>query len=182
ENGQANTLSGLGEVYHRNSKDRQAKLSYTRAHEIYSRTGDENGQANALYCLGKVCRWKFGWDDRATSFYTQAWEIYLRIADENGQANALYELGEVYRTRSKYDQATSSYNQAYRIYSRIGDEHGQTNALYGMAQVAKALGPVRYAHPDIPDLEETSMIYAHLGNSCNEREVSWALSSLRLIL
>ncbi|KAG9030831.1 hypothetical protein FS837_003164, partial [Tulasnella sp. UAMH 9824] len=70
-------------VYYAQSQYDQAASSYNQAHEISSRMGDENGQANALWGLGRVYSAQFKYD-QATSFSKQAEEIYARLRNNLG--------------------------------------------------------------------------------------------------
>ncbi|KAG8949693.1 hypothetical protein FRC00_008045, partial [Tulasnella sp. 408] len=146
----------------------------TQAHDIYSRIGHENGQANALYGLGEVYRDQSKYD-QAAFIYSEAQKIYTRIGNGKGKADASYGLGAVYHQQSKYEQAVSIYSEAQRLYARIGNDKCRADALYGLA--------AGYHHQSKDDqagwsYNEAEELYARVGHGVGQANALYRLGEL----
>lgn len=130
----AHALSWLGASYRAQAKYGQAEESYTQAHKIYARVGDDVGRANALTGLGDIYRDQSTFS-LAEKSYTRAHEIYTRAGSDYGRANTLLGLADLHRAQSKYSLAEESYIQAQEISTRIGDDLGRANALDLLGEV-----------------------------------------------
>jgi tetratricopeptide (TPR) repeat protein len=137
--GEANALSGLGDVAYMLGDNVTARQHYEAAREIHLQTGDRSGEANALFGLGDVAR-MLGDKVTARQHYEAAREIHLQTGNRGGEANALFGLGDVAGMLGDRVTARQHFEAAREIHLQTGDRSGEANALLGLGNVAYMLG------------------------------------------
>ncbi|KAG8894297.1 hypothetical protein FRC01_013048 [Tulasnella sp. 417] len=93
--GKADTLIGIGGIHFSQGRRPEALSSYLEAiTAIYTRLGDENGRAGALYRCAEVhhCQEDYR---KAESLYVKAAEVWARIGKKDDEARALERLVNV---------------------------------------------------------------------------------------
>jgi tetratricopeptide (TPR) repeat protein len=117
----------------------EAVLLHHAASGAAQRSGDRQGQANALNNLGAV---RYLTDDYpgAVEVLEQAKETYRRLGDRLGQARALSNLGVVRYLTSDLPGAVDAHTQALQICRGLGDRHGQANVLNELGVARRLIG------------------------------------------
>lgn len=136
--GEANTLSALGNSY--NSLDQQQKAIdvFQQALAIYRESGDKKDQANTLSRIGDVYR-SWGFPDLAVRFYHDALQVHAEINDPSGRAIVLNNLGVTYLSLSNKKKALDYLNQALAAYHDAGDRRAESLALINIGAVENFL-------------------------------------------
>ncbi|KIO24061.1 hypothetical protein M407DRAFT_26501 [Tulasnella calospora MUT 4182] len=129
--GVANSLNGLGKLYHHQSKYHEAEVAFNNARAIHSQIGNDLGIANALENLGDNYHAQSK-EREAEKAFNNAREIQSRIGNDLGAAAALVGLGSVYDDQSRYHEAEEAFVEAFEIYSRIGNSSGARAASVGL--------------------------------------------------
>jgi tetratricopeptide (TPR) repeat protein len=176
--GQANALTGLGDMRRLTSDYPAAAHSLDQALGIYRDLGDRLGQARALHGLGDVRR-PTGDFPAAAQALEQALGIYRDLGDRLGQANALNGLGVIRLTTGDYPAAAQVLEQALGNYRDLGDQHGQANVLNNLGNVRQVTGDFPAA---AQALEQALGIYRDLGNRLGQANALLSLGEVwRLI-
>ena len=117
---------------------------YREAHRLWSRLGDQAGQAEAFDRIGRIYQ-RFGEPDRASAAYQQALDLFAALNDHRSQAGLLLRLGKIYGRIGKSESAVASYRQAQKLALAAGDRSRQAYALNNLAVAAKRQGQIHQA-------------------------------------
>lgn len=104
----ARALRYLGHIRNIQCRYNETEESYARAQEIYTRLGNDHGQAKTQDGLGDVCCAQRRYAE-AADCYVRAQKTYCRVGNDHGRAHTLSVLGDVYRAQYKYSEAEESY-------------------------------------------------------------------------
>jgi len=117
---------------------------YRKLLEIYRKTGDRQGEGEALGNLGIVYK-NLGDYQQAINYCQQDLTIARDIGARQGEGAALGNLGTVYNSLGDYQQAINYYQQYLSIARDIADRNGEGNALSGLGNVYDTLGDYQQA-------------------------------------
>jgi hypothetical protein len=111
-----------------------------RAVMLYRETGDERGEAEALFWLGtyhQVCRDD---NDAALPLHRSSYEIALRIGDRMTQSYAVRHLGFAEIAAGRVPQARKSLEESVRLRRELGFTPGVAAGLLALAQLELEAG------------------------------------------
>ncbi|MCU0463407.1 MAG: tetratricopeptide repeat protein [Anaerolineae bacterium] len=135
QQGQANTLFGLGGLALREADLTAAREAYGRALTMFEAIGHRLGQANTLQALGDLALREADLA-AAREAYGRALPIYEGIGARLGQANTLRRLGDLALDETDWAAAREAYGRAMPIYEAIGNRLGQANTLLALGDLA----------------------------------------------
>ena len=98
---------------------------FSKALEIYTETGSENGIATALLNMGNVAL-AFEILDDAEAYYQRSLAVYTGLGSRWGMANCLANLGLVASERGDFNRARENYGRSLEISGKIGNREGVT--------------------------------------------------------
>jgi len=126
--GEAQTLTNLGNVYRLQGRWEEAIANYEKALEIFRKLGDRHGEAQTLTNLGNVYQLQGRWEE-AIANYEKALEIFRALGDRQGEGKTLNNLGSVYLQQGRWEEAIANYEKALEIFRALGDRHGEGKTL-----------------------------------------------------
>jgi tetratricopeptide (TPR) repeat protein len=88
------------------------------AADAAGKLGETALQADCLWALGDIARWRSD-HDTARARFEQAQRLYEQAGNIIGQANCLYGLGDIALARSDHDTAQARYQEALALYAQI---------------------------------------------------------------
>lgn len=173
QQGEALTLTRIGD-YYRSLENREQQLKfYTQALDIYREIGDAVGEAKILDRLG-LMYFRLGEVDKALEFYKQELEtlqkvseFYTQIGDEQQalifeyrQPIILFKLANIY---SKLDETQEKevYHQAQRIYQKWQDDQGEASFLI---KIAERYGDQENSEKTLEYFNQALTVYRETGN------------------
>jgi tetratricopeptide (TPR) repeat protein/transcriptional regulator with XRE-family HTH domain len=172
----ANALHDLGVANYLAGDYRGAADALTESRDIYGRTGERLGQANALSNLGVVLRHLSADYAGATGGLEQALDIYRDLGDRHGQANALTNLGVVRGLTNDYGGAVEALTAAIDLARGIGDGQGQANALGNLGILLRHLGK----YPEAAQAaQEALRIFRDFGDRLGQANALGGLGNVR---
>ena len=125
--GEANVLTGLGDLESKLGRNDQARVAHTEARALYKQEQNRLGEANVLRGLGHL-ESKLGRNDQARVAYTEARALYKHVEDRLGEANVLMGLGSL-EAGTNAELAKRHFFQAASLYSAIGMPEWERTAL-----------------------------------------------------
>ncbi|GEM_PF-6881845 len=137
--GEANCLSGLGDVHQMLGEYEAARAQYEAALDIYRDIKARLGEAHCLRSLGDVHRLLTEYE-AAREQYMVALDIYRDIENLRGEANCLRGLGDVHLALNEYKAAREHYEAAITMYDELGDLHGAANTVGYLSWLLAAIG------------------------------------------
>ncbi|MBD3382389.1 MAG: CHAT domain-containing protein [candidate division Zixibacteria bacterium] len=129
----ARLLTNLGNIYHRQDRNRMALRYYDRARKIFMNVGGpalalvEFNRANICMNLNRL--------DEAEKLYEEAAEIFSEHNQQLAVAKARYSLAYVYFLREKFSHSLRLFEQVYSEFKRLGDEKSADVTLLDMAEI-----------------------------------------------
>lgn len=115
-------------------------LSYfSRALDIYTETGNENGAATALLNMGNVAL-AFRLPREAGGFYRRSMEKYEALGSRWGIANCLGNLGCVASALGEQGEAVEMYRKSMELSGSIGDREGVAICSLNLGDACLELG------------------------------------------
>lgn len=148
-----------------------AMTLYTGACAAARQSGDLDGEAQALHCIGTVHA-RLGSYERAASHFEQALTLCQQTGNRDGQARALNNLGTVDLRLGRYGLAAGRYRRALSLYRQAGDRIGQGHALCNLGDYEQRLG----RHGQAADhYQQALALHRQAGNQDGE---AWALTGL----
>ncbi|NVM29064.1 MAG: tetratricopeptide repeat protein [Candidatus Helarchaeota archaeon] len=131
EQGEAETLSEIGERLHTENDLNSALNNLKEALNIYKRLGDLKNQAEVLAKIGRVFLEK---GDTASAFKYQEDALALEKDSENkeGEVSVLINIGEIYEAKQDFFTALKYNEQALNIQKGLGDEEKMASILSKM--------------------------------------------------
>ena len=128
--GEANVLSGLGDLERKLGRNEQARTAYEDARVLFKQVEDRLGEANVLRGLGDLER-TLGRNERARTAYAEARVLFKQMGDRLGEANVLLGLGRL-EAKSNPELARGYFQQAAHLYETLGlqeDDHKRIKEL-----------------------------------------------------
>jgi tetratricopeptide (TPR) repeat protein/CHAT domain-containing protein len=132
--GEAQTLTNLGNVYQFQGRWEEAIANYEKALEIFRKLGDRHGEAQTLTNLGNVYQLQGRWEE-AIANYEKALEIFRELGDHQGEGKTLNNLGSVYLQQGRWEEAIANYEKALETFRALGDRHGEGKTLNNLGLV-----------------------------------------------
>ena len=126
--GEANVLSGLGDLERNLGRNDQAREAFAEARTLYRAVEDRLGEANVLSGLGDLER-NLERNDQAREAFAEARTLYRAVENRLGEANVLLGLGHLECNLGRNEQAKRNYNQAAHVYEALGMEEFRKLAL-----------------------------------------------------
>jgi CHAT domain-containing protein/tetratricopeptide (TPR) repeat protein len=143
-NGEAQTLSNIGEVYWLLGETRKALEKYSEALSIRRAVGDRIGEAETLNNLGTIY-WSMGDMHKALDKHSEALPIRRAVGDRIGEASTLNNLGTVYDALGERQKALEKYSEALPLLQAIGDRRGEAATLNNLGALYRSLGETQKA-------------------------------------
>ncbi len=128
---------GLGVLYSENQEKPRARAEAESALRIFTETGDEESQADALNNLGNNLR-STGEFDRAGDAHERALAIRTKLGHRRAMADSLVNLGEVARVRGDFAAALDYTRRAFALYEKLGMKRYLANTHIQFAQILRA--------------------------------------------
>jgi len=143
-NGEAQTLSNIGEVYWSLGEMRKALEKYDEALPILQAVGNHNVEAITLNNIGSVYR-SLGEAQKALEKYNEALPLRRAVGDRSGEAVTLNNIGAVYWSLGETQKALEKYNEALPLRRAAGDRNGEAATLNNIGSVYRSMGEMRKA-------------------------------------
>jgi CHAT domain-containing protein len=143
-NGEGNSLSNLGIIYHSLGNYTQAINYYQQSLEIVRVIGDQNGEARSLSNLG-ITYHSLGDYKQAINYNQQSLAIFRAIGNRNGEGSSLNNLGLAYDSLGEYKQAINYSQQSLAIFRAIGNRNEEGRSLSNLGLAYDSLGDYKQA-------------------------------------
>lgn len=137
--GQAQSLLGLSEVYHRMGEIGKAITFGEEARDIYAAIEDQRGLAATLNQLG-ILRRRRGLTEQASECHRRALSMYQQLGDKRGVAQCLPFLALTYQVQGAWSDALAHCRQALLLYEDMGDEQGVAYTYNSMGETYRWQG------------------------------------------
>lgn len=134
--GEANTLSAVGDAQYNLEKYEQALESYSQALVVYRQLDDRKGEATTLNNIGAVYESQKQYP-QALKFYEQALKLRQAIGDLAGEGTTLNNLAGVYLSQGDFDRALREYSAALKNRWLMGDRWGEATTLNNIGFVCR---------------------------------------------
>ena len=171
----AGTYYDLGTLYEGAYRLEEARVAYAEAARWYARTGQEVGQADALYQTGRACYYSDRWIE-AGDHFNKALTLYRLLGDVLGEANVLQAIGDVQSFQDERDAALQSYQQALGLFRQVGARLGEANVL-------KAIGDVQYFRKEndaaLQSYQQALGLFRQVGDRLGEANVLKAIGDVQ---
>ncbi len=149
----ASARRGLARVaWHQGDHDEADRLA-GEALEMARLTGDENGEARALWAMGEVARIR-GDSDSALRFFQSSQDLYAKVGEPVGLARNLLSRAQVARYQKDFLKAEELYQRGLRRYQSLGHRRGAAQCLNGLGDIARFKGD----HGQARDLYEQALV------------------------
>jgi len=142
--GEAEALSGLGDVYNLLGERQKALDYYNQSLPPRQAAGDRAREANTLYSIGIVYN-LLGEKLKAIESLNQAFPLYQAVGDREGEAITLNAIGLRYYELGERPKALTYYNQALPLRRAVNDRPGEAQTLNNIGIIYNALGEQRKA-------------------------------------
>ena len=129
----------LAELYHLQTKYKEAKSLYEKALTIMIETGDRPGQSACYGNLGTMYQ-SLGEYGKAETYQKNALVITKEIGDKRGEATCHANLGTMYYSLGEYGKAESYHKNALAVTKEIGDRQGEAACYGNLGTVYYSLG------------------------------------------
>lgn len=141
---EARAFVSTGNVQFQSGNNKQAKVSYEKAFELFEKAGDGPGKGDALRGLAginaRTCDYALAWDqlDKAFAYYEKAHSAA-------GVANTYLGMADLHLKLREFKKAEAMYRKARSIYRELHEDVGEANVLYGMGQIYLKVGNIPQA-------------------------------------
>jgi tetratricopeptide (TPR) repeat protein len=136
--GEADVLTGLGDLERLLGHNQKAEIAYSDARRLYRAVGNRQGEATVLRGLGDldaaVARY-----EEARVAYTEARTLYKAVGNRQGEATVLLGMGDLDATAARYEEARAAYTEARRLYRAVGNRQGEATVLLGMGELERRM-------------------------------------------
>lgn len=126
EQGQANTLQALAEIYYYQGNLDDAWSYNERSLEIKRRLQDQIGTGNSIGFQGSISRARGNYDE-ALNYFNQSLPIMKEVGNGSGIANTLTDVGLTYYYLSRIPEAEQCLSQAIKLWEDIREWLGTNN-------------------------------------------------------
>jgi predicted ATPase/DNA-binding CsgD family transcriptional regulator len=140
----ARIVLALGHLEFDNLK--RSESFYAEARELFQRTGDQRGEAEAWGGLGMVFEQR-GEYDRASDAHRSALDIWTTLGNERGVALASYQLGYAAIRAGAYDVALRYLDAARQTWETQGELDGVPYVIMEMGRANRLRGKFNEAGP-----------------------------------
>jgi len=113
--------------------------AFQKSFELYTKLGDEVGQAIVLNSLGGVFQRQGKFEEAVTTFQ-RSYELFVRLEDDRGQSNVLNSLGGVLQRQGRFEEAATTFQRSYELFVRLEDDRGQAMVLNSLGGVLQRQG------------------------------------------
>ncbi len=151
--GEANALSGIGDVYYNLGEYPLALKAYGQAWELYQRLGDRKGGATVLNNIGAIYDAQRQYPE-ALKFYEQALKLRREARDLAGEGITLNNLAGVYLNQGDYDKALKEYNAALKVRWLMGDRRGEATTLNNIGFVCHRTAQYHHSQGNLEKTRE----------------------------
>lgn len=151
--GEANTLSGVGDVQYNLEKYGEALESYSQALAVYRQLGDRRGEATTLNNIGAVYENQKNYP-QALKFYEQALILRQEVGDLAGEGTTLNNLAGVYLSQGDFDRALKEYSAALKNRWLMGDRWGEATTLNNIGFVCRRTAQFHQSKGDVEKSKE----------------------------
>jgi len=141
---EAQTLSGISEVYRLLGETQKALEKFNEALLIAQAIGDRSGRVATINNIGVVYR-SLGEKQKALEKYNEALPIVRAAGNRSGEASTLNNIGEVYLSLGETQKALEKYNEALPLRREVGERNGEATTLLGIARVEQKRGNLTQA-------------------------------------
>ncbi|MDZ8050587.1 MAG: CHAT domain-containing protein, partial [Aulosira sp. ZfuVER01] len=124
--GEAKTLSNIGDVYTALGEKQKALSYYNQALPFFREVGNRDGEAKTLSNIGDVYT-ALGEKQKALSYYNQALPFFRAVGDGSGEARTLSNMGLVYRDTKQPIEAINNWEQSVQITLQLRSAIGREN-------------------------------------------------------
>lgn len=123
--------ANIGAACARRGRLTAARNSYENALDLFGRSGDRRGQADARLGLGNVQAQQGEWAGARRS-YEAALQGHRRSRSELGQANDLSNLGVLHAYQNELGEALEHHRAALSIHAHLGNTLGRAHVLVNL--------------------------------------------------
>ncbi|MBK6774067.1 MAG: tetratricopeptide repeat protein [Ignavibacteria bacterium] len=138
----------------------QSKKYLEESLEIYKETGDKNGIALSVQCLGTVADSQGDYEP-ARKYFEECLTIKKEIGDKSGTASSILSLGNVASNQGEFEQAKKYYKESLEIFKEIGSKYGIALSITNLGILALYQGDNEQAKKY---LEESLTKLKEIGN------------------
>jgi tetratricopeptide (TPR) repeat protein len=157
---------------------RKSIEKYREALDLCRRTGDREGEAEALHNMGWVYR-TLGEMKEAQDSYNEALPIFQALGKHSRAAVTLNNIGRVYQSLGEMKKALDNYNEALPILQSAGDRRSEAMTLNNIGSVYQALGEAQKA---LDNYNEALPIFQAIGSRDGEVAILNNIGALYLSL
>jgi CHAT domain-containing protein/Tfp pilus assembly protein PilF len=143
---------------------RQAIEKYQESLPHWRAASDRNGEANALYQIGKTHD-LLGEHQKALDYLEQALPLQRAVGDQRGEANTLNYLGAVYSALGEKRKALDYFERTLPLRQAVRDRAGEAITLTNIGSTYSALGEKRKA---LDYYEQALPLHRSVGNRQGE--------------
>jgi DNA-binding SARP family transcriptional activator/Tfp pilus assembly protein PilF len=141
---EANALTRLGVVDHKQGRYQQAISQYQQALTLLGKTDDLASQGRALGNLGNTYATQ-GRNDLAGDHHLRALALFRQAGDQSGEVSALINLGDIDMQQGHYLRASNRFQQALAMARAAGERITVCYALINLGTVGLRQGRYRQA-------------------------------------
>jgi tetratricopeptide (TPR) repeat protein len=152
----------------------QARAVYDQAVTLYEQIYDRNGQANALFGLGRL-EHTLRRDDQAREAFVQAIVLYRQEDNRIGLAKVLAQLGDVESSLGHNVLARADFDDAIPLFKQEDNLLGQADVLNGLGELESRLGRNDEARAAY---DQAITLYKQIGDRIGQANVLRGLGDL----
>jgi len=130
----------LGRVNHKLGQGGEALNNFTKALDLNTEMGNDEGRATVFNGLGNTYRYLIGRPEEALKNYQAALEIRQKIDDKRGVAVVLHNLAMIYRDLGRPSEAIKYADDALAINREIGDREGLAVGYSNLGDIYQNVG------------------------------------------
>src|SRR5262245_17882526 len=143
-NGEAQTLSNIGEVHCTLGEMQKALEKFNEALPLRRAIGDRRGEAETLTNIGAVY-WSLGGTQKALAKYNEALPLRRAVGDRRGEADTLNSISVAYQYMGETQKALEKHNEVLLLRRAVGDRQGEAVTLNNIGEVYRLLGEMQKA-------------------------------------
>ena len=166
--GEANVLTGLGDLERVLNRPDEARTAYREARSLFKTGGNRLGEANVLTGLGDLER-VLNHPDEARTAYREARSLFKVEGNRLGEANVLTVLGNLEARQGRSEEARTAYIVARSFFKAEGNRLGEANVLTSLGKLEG------FTKPDLARqyFHQAAFLYEQIGmNGEKERALN----------